>query len=152
MNDAEQIVAALLENEDPVDPKDFIDQRGIQVTPKITTSYSKVRWHDDADGDPDAYDEEHGFEDEEGEEIEVDEFDREDGMDVAEKAARWLRDKGYLEPSSSHFHPGIWYSAYSEGYDRDGWNVTRSFHLSGFSPEEEEKIFNLLSARRRGSW
>ena len=82
MTTAEQIVAYLLENEGPVDPKDFIDQRGIQVNPKITTSYSKVRWHDDADGDPNAYDEEHGFEDEEGEEIEVDEFDREDGMDV----------------------------------------------------------------------
>jgi hypothetical protein len=148
MNDAQQIVQALLEN-DNFDPKAEIEAMGAFVHPKIKTTFSKVRFHDDGSGD---YDEEHGFEDEEGHEVEVDEFDREEGMDVAEAAARWLRDKGYLEPSSSHFHPGTWYSATQEDYDREGWSTTRSFHLEGFTPEEEQKIFNLLMARKRGAW
>lgn len=149
MTVAEQIVKALLENEGPVDPKDFIDQRDIHVNPKIVTSFSKVRWHDDADGDPDAYDEEHGWEDQEGEEFAVDEFDQEEGKTVADVAADWLESKDYLEPSSSHFHPGVWYSTTSENYDSGGWNVTRNFHLQGFSPEEEAEIFRRITTERR---
>jgi hypothetical protein len=148
MSVADQIVNVLLESGD-IDPKQFVTSNNLHPNPKIKTTYSKITWHGAGAGDPDAYDEEHGFEDEEGEDFELDEFDREDGIDIPKKVARWLRDKGVIEASSSHFHPGIWYS--NEGYPdmRTGAHTTRSFHLEGFSPDEEQQIFNLMFPPRR---
>lgn len=145
MNAAEQIVFALLET-DEVDPKAFIEKNNLYAFPKITTTFSKITLRDGDEGD---YDEEHGYEDEDGHEVEVDEFDREDGLDVADLAAKWLLDKGAnYEASSSHFHPGIWYSSQPEGDFATASETTYSFHLEGFTPEEEEKIFYKLFPRR----
>jgi hypothetical protein len=147
MSEARQIVAFLLET-DEVDPKAFITANHLYPIPKIKTSFSRITWHDNADGDPDAYDEEHGFEDEEGEEFEIDEFDRDDGIDLATKVAKWLRNKGVIEGSSSHFHPGIWYTSEGDINYRTGAETQRSFHLEGFTPEEEEAIFYQVFPRR----
>jgi hypothetical protein len=144
MSEAEQIVNRLLET-DEVDPKDFVEKNNLYAFPKIRTTFSKITLRDD-EGE---YDEEYGFEDEEGEDFEVDEFDREEGLDVADVAARWLLDKGAnYEASSSHFHPGIWYSAQPEGDFATASETTYSFHLEGFTPEEEEKIYYKLFPRR----
>lgn len=149
MSVAGQIVAFLLENDEQIDPKAFVEKNHLYPIPKIRTTFSKIRWRDDAEGDPNGYDEEHGFEDEEGQDVEVDEFDREEGLDVADVAANWLRSEGVGEASSSHFHPGIWYSGYPEQDYHTGWETTRSFHLEGFTPEEEQEIFYRLFPKRR---
>lgn len=145
MSEATQIVDFLLESDD-IDPKRFVQVNNLYPIPKIRTTFSKITLGDGEDAD---YDEEHGFEDEEGQDVEVDEFDREDGLDVADVAAKWLLDKGAnYEASSSHFHPGIWYSAQPEGDFATASETTYSFHLEGFTPEEEEKIFYKLFPRR----
>lgn len=149
MSTAAQIVDVLLEADD-LDPKAFVQNNNLYPAPKIRTTFSKITLHgqDEEGGDPD-YEEEHGWEDEEGQDVEVDEFDREDGLDVADVAAKWLLDKGAnYEASSSHFHPGIWYSAQPVGDFGEASETTYSFHLEGFTPEEEEKIFYKLFPRR----
>lgn len=148
MSTANKLVDALLESDD-IDPKAFVQNNNLYPSPKIKTTFSKITWHEDGEGDPDAYDEEHGYEDEEGEEFEIDEFDRNDGIDLAAKVSRWLRDKGVIEASSSDFHPGVWYSSEGEQDMHTGANTTRSFHLEGFTPEEEQNIFYLLFPRRQ---
>jgi hypothetical protein len=141
MSEAEQIVDVLLET-DEVDPKAFVTANHLYPIPKIKTTFSRITWGDT--GDPDDYAEEHGFEDEEGEEFEIDEFDREDEIDLATKVAAWLRDKGVSSGSSSHFHPGIWYTGEGETDYRSGAETQRSYHLEGFTPDEEKDIFYKL--------
>jgi hypothetical protein len=48
-----------------------------------------------------------------------------------------------VEPSSSSYHRGIWYTA---NYDSDSreWSEERSFHPEGFSLSEERQLFDLL--------
>lgn len=144
MSVAGQIVEALLEN-DEINPKDFVINNGLFAYPKIKTTFSTITWDDT--GDPDGYEEKNGYEDEEGHEVEVDDFDREDGKDVADLATRWLWDHGVVEPSSSDFHPGVWYTSCEDRDMTTGAITTRSFHLEGFTPEEEQKIFTLLFKR-----
>jgi hypothetical protein len=145
MSAAAQIVDVLLEGDD-IDPKAFVQANNLYPMPKIKTTFSTITW--DGTGDPDGYEEEHGYEDEEGQDMEVDEFDREEGIDVADVAARWLWDNGVAEPSSSHFHPGIWYTSSEDTDMTTGASTTRNFHLEGFTPEEEEKIFYKLFPKK----
>jgi hypothetical protein len=140
------IVDALLEADD-FDPKGWSQDNLPFLHPKIKTTFSTVKWSDDADGDPDAYSEEHGYEDEEGEEMQVDDFDREEGVNVAQKAIHWLRHAGATEPSSSQFHPGVWYSSEPSQDYRTGASTTRSYHLEDFRPEEEREIYYALTGR-----
>lgn len=93
--------------------------------------------------------EECGYIDDEGVPIEIDEYDEENGITIADKAAQFLRDEGATEASSTAFHPGIWYSQSdgSENY-RTGAVETRSFHLRNFSPLQERAIFNIVTKRR----
>lgn len=51
----------------------------------------------------------------------------------------------YLEPSSSHFYPGTWYTQSDSGIDyRTGAEERRSAHLHGFSPREEYWVWQQL--------
>jgi hypothetical protein len=158
MHIAAKIVDALLEEEDPnqlslplevpatadLDPKELAMSMDMP-TPRITTTYSTVEWGDS--GDPDDYTEDHGYEDEEGQKIEVDEFDREDGLDIVDMAVKFLQSKGVTAASSSHFHPGIWYS--SEEIDmHTGATTTYNFHLEDFTDLEEQSIFRRMFPRR----
>jgi hypothetical protein len=147
MSTAIQLVDALLEADD-FDSKSFVVNNNLYPNPKIKTTFSTITWHEDGEGDPDAYDEEHGYEDEDGQEFELDEFDREEGVQLASVVAAWLRNRGVVEASSSDFHPGIWYSSEGEQDMRTGANTTRSFHLEGFTPDEEQDIYYLLFPRR----
>lgn len=89
-----------------------------------------------------------GWIDEEGEDMDPDKFDIEDGVSAAQKAAKFLNDKGAYHPSSSPFHTGVWYSDSPEVIDyATGEEEERSYHLSGFTPEEEQKIFNEVALK-----
>ncbi len=57
------------------------------------------------------------------------------------------------EPSSSHFHKGIWYThdKYHEDF-RTGADTSRSYHLSGSASERfQRRLFNAVkAAQKRG--
>jgi hypothetical protein len=120
--------------------------------PVIRISYSRVTWGDS--GDSDDYEEDHGWINEDGVEFEPDDGDVEDGMTESEsivnQAAAFLKKEGATQPSSSEFHKGIWYSTESETIDYGtGEEEERSFHLEGFSSEEEAEIYKQTTQRRR---
>jgi len=136
------VVAALLENDD-VSPSELAasipDRR-----PRITISYSIVTPESAANGDT----ADNGWENEEGVSMEPDEFDREDELTVAHLAAKFLRDKGANEASSSHFHTGIWYTSREEDHTSSD-STEYNYHLKDFTPEEEEATWNLLHPPNR---
>lgn len=72
----------------------------------------------------------------------------EDGEEYgAKEAAEFLIG---TEPSSSDFHPGVWYTHH--GYNTDyetGGEESRSYHLTKFSPEDEKLIFESV---QKGRW
>ena len=98
----------------------------------IRTSYAKWAPSDIEIGDTD----DKGWEDEEGQ-----------PMASAEEAVQWLQDAYITSASSSEFHPGIWYSSTDEDISHTGEPIVheRSFHLDGFSEEEEAAIYNALA-------
>lgn len=64
------------------------------------------------------------------------------------EAIEWLREKGIEEPSSSVFHPGIWYSGVPEIDCRSGNSYRLSFHLSGFSKSEQEEVYESIKGKK----
>ena len=86
---------------------------------------------------------ERGWKDEEGSEITPDDYDIDEYGDESSAAialaVKWLCSAGAVESSSNRFHRGVWYSGSA---DRDG--ETESFHLDGFSADEESAIFAAL--------
>jgi hypothetical protein len=120
--------------------------------PHILISFTRITRGDSEDSDD--YEEEHGWIDEEGVEFEPDESDVEDGMSesesIVEQAVKFLQKEGASNPSSSGFHPGVWYSTEYETTDYGtGEEEERSFHLKNFEKEEEAEIFKQMTARRR---
>ncbi len=111
---------------------------GTTPTPRILESFSRT--------DPESVEagdfSETGWIDEEGYEIEPDpEYDE----TIVSLAVEHLRDKGAFDASSSRFHLGIWYSTGWEVVDYGtGEEEERSYHLKGFTPEEEQKIYDEL--------
>jgi len=73
--------------------------------------------------------------------VEPDEFDKEEELTAVDKAIDYLKDAGAVEASSSHFHPGVWYSAYGDSDFVTGERTNESYHLEGFSEEEEAAVF-----------
>lgn len=117
-------------------------KESVQSEPRITTTYEI--WDDAATeaGDTDN----RGWFDEKGESMKPDQYDIEDGKTSVELAIDFLKDKGALEASSSHFHPGVWYTNYDHHTNyKTGEVEQRSYHLKGFSPEEENAIFNAIT-------
>lgn len=108
--------------------------------PRILTTFQTVTPGEEDGDDPEV---ENGWIDDEGYEIEAD-----DDESVAEVAAKFILREYGTEPSSSHFHSGIWYSESSSSDPTDwrtGETTTKSFHLKGFSEEEEKQIFKIIS-------
>ena len=92
---------------------------------------------------------ERGWDDEEGESMEPDEYDLEEKLSAVDKAARWLLDRGALEASSSHYHSGIWYTQSDPEIDyATGAERRQSYHLKGFSEEEERMIHGKVTAKK----
>ena len=103
-----------------------------------------------------------GWIDEEGYEIEPDKYDFEEFLEenelpedtpdeeirdsvIAMLAADYLEDH-YVDTGGASFSPGLSYTNYN--YDEDyetGGKEQRSYHLEGFTPEQEKFIFEALS-------
>lgn len=104
------------------------EDEGVESNKVIRTTYETWTPRDIEIGDTD----DRGWIDEEGEPV-----------GSVEEAVDFLTNKNARDASSSHFHPGIWYTATEEG---DNSITNYSFHLDGFTPEEEEQVFNSLKA------
>lgn len=109
---------------------------------RIVTTFSRVTPLDDGSDYP--YEEEHGWIDEEGRTIDADSTGS-----YVEDAVRFLRDEGAIHASSTQFHKGIWYSTeYSTTDYGTGEEEERSFHLKGFTEEEEREVYDALKRRK----
>ena len=54
-----------------------------------------------------------------------------------------------VEPSSSQFHAGVWYTdADPDRNYRDGSETRQSYHLDEFTENEEREIYHRLTRRR----
>lgn len=105
------------------------------MSPRILVTFDEILWTGD-----DEYEEDRGWVDEEGTEIEADDLNV---VSVVEAAVKFLKKHGATEPSSGGFHPGIWYSWPDAQQDfRTGWNRTESCHLKDFTPEQERAIYD----------
>lgn len=100
---------------------------------RIRTTFEVVTEESAAEGDA----AERGWVDEEGEVLGV------------EAAIRWLRDKGPLEPSSSQFHKGIWYSSEPVPTLENGEWYQEAYHLAGFTEAQQRRIYEGVVARRK---
>ncbi|MCK9417360.1 hypothetical protein M0Q97_12015 [Candidatus Dojkabacteria bacterium] len=106
----------------------------------ITTSYRKIIPDENYIG----FEEENGWEDEEGESMLPDEYDIEEGITTIDNAYKFLKKNYAIEASSSHFNKGIWYSTDEEDEFVSSEETRYSFHLNGFTEQEEEAIFNMF--------
>jgi len=83
-------------------------------------------------------------------EIALDAIDRKEGKTVADLAAKVLLDAGATQTSSGRFHRGVWYETEWSVTDYStGEQEQRSFHLKGFSPEEEGLVYLKVTRGRR---
>lgn len=129
---------------DDIDPRDYLQSVPLPDR-RIRISYARTTPESSANGDTS----ETGWIDEDGVSMNPDDWDIEDGVRAVDKAVDFLRREGATQPSSSHFHPGVWYSTgytvvdYTTNEDEE-----RCFHLSGFDPKEEQEIFNEMRQRR----
>jgi len=77
-------------------------------------------------------------------EIELDDIDKEDDKTIVDLAVEYLKYNFAHDPSSSHFHPGIWYTATDEHpYTGVVENIT--YHLKGFTEAEEAEVFETMA-------
>jgi hypothetical protein len=109
---------------------------------KIVTTYQIVTPESAEQGDF----ADQGWENEEGESMLPDQYD--EGITAVDKAVKFLQDNGGSEPSSSQFNYGVWYSTPDSDHNNDyftkGIEKYYSFHLKGFTPEEEKAIFDKM--------
>lgn len=66
--------------------------------------------------------------------------------DVVAEAVAYLKSEGASEPSSYPFNAVTWYSASNEDY-RSGSTEETSYHLYGFTAEEEREIYRAITGR-----
>lgn len=130
---------------DDVNPIDYL--KGLKPRdPRITITFSRTTPESSAEGDFS----ESGWIDEEGVSMWPDHIDQEEGLSVVDLAVKFLQKEGAVHPSSSDFHPGVWWSTewstvdYSTGEDEE-----RNYHLHEFTPEEEREIWIQLRGPQR---
>lgn len=130
------------EDFDPDDPQAFLDRLPV-LNPRIAITFSQTTPESSEQGDVS----DSGWIDEEGVEMTPDAFDREEGLTAVDLAVKYLYDEGAAEASSSHFHPGVWYSTGYHVIDyRTGTDEERCFHLKDFSDAEERAIWDKMHA------
>lgn len=115
--------------------------------PRISISFETVSYGEEGE-DPDV---QTGWIDEEG--VDIVPSDEGDSFDerIVNGAVEFLRDEmNGIEPSSSSWHQGVWYtdSASDENFVT-GENTSRSYHLDGFTENQQRAIFDELTKRRR---
>ena len=82
--------------------------------------------------------------------IALDEYDRDEGLTEVDLVVKVLKNEGAAYPSSTAFHRGIWYTTESQVIDYGtAEEEERSFHLKGFSEDEERDIYNAMMRKRR---
>lgn len=86
-----------------------------------------------------------GWEDEEGHDCEPADEDE----TAADLAVKFLKGEGGTEASSSHFHKDVWYTQPDGSTDyRTGEEKILSFHLKGFTVEEQKEVFERMKRAR----
>lgn len=105
---------------------------------RITSTYEIVTPSEEDDGESEY---EQGWEDEDGANMEPDEYDVAEGITAVDKAIEFLDGKGVTETSSSPWCVGDWYSTEGSQNYRTGETTSYSFFLEGFSPEEEWAVY-----------
>lgn len=114
------------------------------LPPRICITYSRTTPESVEQGDFS----ESGWENEEGVSMYPDEFDKEEGLTAVDLAVKFLRNEGAYDSSSSHFHPGVWYSTEWSTIDyRTGEQEERNFHLVGFTEEQEKEVWEKFHQR-----
>ncbi len=113
----------------------------------ICTTYDIVTPESASHGDVDSS----GWIDETGLAFEPDPYDIAEGVTRADLALEYLREQGYLEPSSSAFHVDVWYTVYgynqgTREYYETGAEESRSYHLDGFTEAEQASIYEGITA------
>ena len=87
-----------------------------------------------------------------------DQWDKEDGLGPVKLAAKAILEFGFVEPSGSpKWYPGLWYSTTEPEHDRayfeQGEEKTYSFHLKGFTLEQEMLIHReIYQEQKRIPW
>jgi len=116
-------------------------------TPLVRITFDKVTPGKDEGDDPET---ESGWIDEEGISMVPEGSDE----TVVSKTVKFLQREGVIEASSTHFHRGVWYSTeYAVADYGTGEEEQRSYHLDGFTLEQEQEIWNEMGLgwdRRRG--
>jgi hypothetical protein len=141
LKEALRLMTALLETDpDLVDPVRYLkDLTGPDKRIRIT--FSRTTPESAAEGDFSSS----GWINEEGVDMTPDLYDVEEGVTAVDKAVKFLRDEGVSTASSSRFSPGDWFSTEWQTIDyRTGEDEERSFHLVGFTPEEQIEIHDRL--------
>ena len=140
----EQMVTLLMENgPGNMDVRAFIMQKDNDYPPRIVVAYETL------DGDGEQIDA--GIEGpEEGSTVLPDGADLIEGETIVSLAVRILKGSCADTPSSSFFHPGIWYETdYAANFRTGEISLTRrSYHLKGFLPEQEQEIYNAMTAKK----
>jgi hypothetical protein len=81
--------------------------------------------------------------------LEPDKWPGKESETPVELAVKLLRYDGATEPSSTHFHKGVWYSTQWEVVSyRTSEEEEKTFHLKGFSEAEEREVYNEITRRR----
>jgi hypothetical protein len=115
---------------------------------QIVSYIQKCFWGDDeAGGDIECEEgEEYGTEDFD----DIDESDDEWGETWVDAAVDYLIDEGVTSASTwPAWSRGTWYEAGDEQFDLHGEMEKRSYHLKGFTGEEEKEIFRQLKKAKR---
>lgn len=78
--------------------------------------------------------------------VEPDEYDIGEDKTAVDLTVDYLRGEGAVEASASHFHQGVWYICNGD-MDRQGCYLNRSYHLKGFTEDEELQVFQRITGR-----
>lgn len=115
---------------------------GGQRGPRILITYETYTPESVEQGDA----AERGWVDEDGVSCKPDSYDRKAGLTAVDLAVKMMQHEGACEPSSSHFHRGVWYTNpnASENY-QTGETESRSYHLKGFTSSQEREIFRRMT-------
>ena len=108
---------------------------------RIAITYAKITPESAEEGDA----EELGWEDEEG--VDVNGVEE---MTAVDRAFHFLEWQGVTEASTwPTWSPGTWYSRTTDPDFEDGSSIEYSYHLKGFTPEEEKELYGRLFPMRR---
>ncbi len=140
---AQQVVSRLLEDGEPFDPRDYLLQRP-KNNRRITISFARTTPESAEQGDFSAT----GWVNEEGVDMEPDEWDVEEGLTAVDKAVKYLKKEGATYPSANFFYPDVWYSSASDVVDyHTGEEEERSYFLKGFDEDELEHVYTRMTQR-----